>query len=61
MLYLVSMGEMGLSHDIFFQILTWAFRDRWGQMSIDVKFWGCDLKNFAIIPESLDPNLKKVR
>ena len=26
MLFLASMGETGLTHDIFFWILTWAFR-----------------------------------
>ena len=39
MLFLASMGETGLSHDKFFEILSQAFRGWWDQMTFDVKFW----------------------
>ena len=32
----------------------------WGQNSIGVEFWGCNLKILRFIPESLAPNLEKV-
>ena len=28
----------------FFKILTLAFQGRWGRLTYDVEFWGCDLK-----------------
>ena len=31
MLFLASMGETGLTHDIFFLIITWAFWGHWGR------------------------------
>jgi hypothetical protein len=36
--FLASIGEMGLPHDIFFKIFTWAFQGCWGQMTMDVEF-----------------------
>ena len=57
MLFLVSMGETGLSHNIFW-ILTKAF---WGKMAINVEILRLQPRNFAIVPESLAPYLKKVR
>ena len=50
MLFLASMGKTGLSHDIFFWILTCCCCC-WGRMTSD----------FVIISESLAPNLEKVR
>ena len=44
MLFLASMGETGLSHDIFFKFSVRPFEVvevKWPQM---VKFWGCDLE-----------------
>ena len=55
------MGKTGLSHDIFFKFSVGPFEVievEWPQM---IKFWGCDLKIFANIPESLAPHLEKVR
>ena len=52
--------ETGLSHDTF-QILSWAFRGRWSQMTSDGEILRLRPRNFAIIPETLAPQLKKVR
>ena len=50
MLFLVSMGKTGLSHDIFFQILTWAWLLRsndprcWISEAATSKFCNCSWK-----------------
>ena len=55
MLFLAPMGKTGLSHDIFFQIFSWAFRGRWGRMTSDGEILRLRPRNFAIIHETLAP------
>ena len=61
MLFLASMGETGLCHDIFFLnshlglLRLLRSNDNWPQN------FEAALRNLAIIPESLAPHLEKVR
>ena len=54
-------GKNGIIPWHFFQILSWAFRGRWGRMTSDGEILRLRPQNFAIIPEALAPQLKKVR
>ena len=54
-------GKNGIIPWHFFQILSWAFRGCWGRMTSDGEILRLRPQNFAIIPETLAPQLKKVR
>ena len=54
-------GKNGIIPWHFFQILSWAFWGRWGRMTSDGEILMLRPRNFAIIPETLAPQLKKVR
>ena len=54
-------GKNGIIPWHFFQILSWAFRGRWGRMTSDGEILRLRPRNFAIIPETLAPNLEKVK
>ena len=61
MLFLVSMGKTGLSHDIFFEFSLRPFEVVEVEWKSASKFWGCDPEIwYLIISESLAANLEKV-
>ena len=60
MLFLASMGETGLSHDIFLNSHL-GLSSCWGRIMIYVEFLRLWPQNFAIVPESLAPHLEMVR
>ena len=53
-------GRNGIIQWHFFLILTWAIQGCWGQMTIDVEFWGYDLKFFFAKSEPMAANLENV-